>query len=187
MPKGTGVDRSIRTAVIPLTAALLMVTLSGCDGSEPDTGQSRAMGPPGTVTIVFEQLQDVGGLIVDSRVLPMNPSEENPFLGGTLSVVDRSPFSASEVMRPLDSDSFYRPGVGIATFDPGTYRFAIEAYVSSGPMRHGCERSIDLLEGEALTITISELPRYSGGGFHWAPIGDLRFPDCPESVRVDRQ
>lgn len=44
---------------------------------------------------------------------------------------------------------------------------------------------IEVVEGKALTITISELPQYTGDGWHWTPNDQLQYPDCPQSVRVD--
>ncbi len=67
----------------------------------------------------------------------------------------------------------------VAVFEPGTYRLAIEAWVESGPMRFGCEQPIEVVDGEALEVTVSELPPYSGEGVHWTPTAELVYPACP--------
>ena len=65
------------------------------------------------------------------------------------------------------------------TFEPGTYRFIIEAYEPSVAMHYGCEKPIEVVEGESLVMTISSLPTYTDSGWSWTPYDQLEYPDCP--------
>jgi len=156
--------------------------------SEATTTAAPATKPTATITIKFDGLGGYRGLVVVSWVLPLNLTEERSAFGGTNSgLINQETFSASDVMHPQDVRYFEIVDGVIATFEPGTYRFVVEAFVPSGEMRYGCERLIEVIKDETLALTISELPPYTRDGFHWTPYVDqLRYPDCPDSVRVER-
>lgn len=162
----------MRTLLTATLSVCLMFGLVGCDDAES---------APGTITVSLDGLEGFEGLAVDAWVLPMEPAQEKQALGGTrLGVINGDPYSGSDVMHPQDVERYWDVVAGeIATFQPGTYRFIIEAYVPSGRMRHGCEMSVQVVEGEPLVVTISSLPTYTDDGFHWKPDDQLLYPDCP--------
>jgi hypothetical protein len=127
---------------------------------------------PGTITVSLTDLK-VGGLAVASWVLPLEPSYEKQALGGTVLAGP-----GLDVMHPQGDRYFDVVRDEVAMFEPGTYRFIIEAYVPSGPMHYGCEQLIEVVEGEPLVVTISDMPAYTGGGFHWTTDEQLQYPDC---------
>jgi hypothetical protein len=97
-----------------------------------------------------------------------------------MGVVDSDPISMSDVIHPQRDDQYWGVKADqVVAFEPGTYRFIIEAYIPSGPMHFGCESRVQVVDGEPLVVTISSLPSYSGSGFHWTSPDELRYPDCP--------
>jgi hypothetical protein len=149
---------------------VLAVAIGGCIHEGAD--RAAVEPAPGTITVSLERVEGFKGLAVDAWVLPLEPTEEGQALGGTYWwPIGEDPFSASKVMRSLDHNQ-------IATFGPGTYRFIIEAYVPSGAMHYGCEQQIRIVEDQPLVVTLSGMPIYTGGGFHWTPYDQLVYPDC---------
>lgn len=151
----------------------LAVAISGCaqDDATPD----------GTITVALDALDGFERLAVNAWVLPLEPTAEKQALGGAhLSSRHPDPLSASQVMHPQGPRYWEVLEEEIAIFEPGTYRFIIEAYVPSGAMHYGCERQIEVVDGESLVVTLSDMPVYTGDGFHWTPDDELRYPDCPD-------
>ena len=58
----------------------------------------------------------------------------------------------------------------VSAFEPGTYRFIVEAYVPSGDMLYGCEMDVQVVEGEPLIVALSSIPTYTEAGIHWIPL-----------------
>lgn len=135
---------------------------------------------PGTVTVSLDGLEGFERLAVDAWVVPLEPTEEWQRLGGTsFWPINQDPVFASEVIHPQGESYFDFVDGEAATFEPGTYRFIIEAYVPSGNMRYGCEMPIQVVEGEPFVVVLSSIPTYSGDGIHWTPLDELEYPDCP--------
>jgi hypothetical protein len=132
---------------------------------------------PGTITVSLDGLEGFDGLAVDAWILPIGRTDEWQRLGGRrFWPLGVDPYTASRVMRT--QGTFGLDGA-VATFEPGTYRFIIEAYVPSGDMLYGCEMDVQVVEGEPLTVALSSIPTYTGGGIHWTPPVELEYPDCP--------
>jgi hypothetical protein len=115
-------------------------------------------------------------------VVPIDLTDEWQRLGETrFGPIDEDPFSASKVVAPpAEGPSSDFTGEA-AIFEPGTYRFIIEAYVPSGNMHYGCEMPIQVVEGEPLVVTFTSLPVYTEDGLLWTPLDELRYPVCPNS------
>ena len=143
---------------------------------------------PGTVTVVLDSLEGFESLAVDAWVVPLEPTDEWQPLGGTsFWPINQDPVFTSDVIHAQgESYRVYVDGQWgsvdgkAATFEPGTYRFIIEAYVPSGNMRYGCEMPIQVVEGEPLVVTFTSLPTYTGNGIFWTPLDELEYPDCPD-------
>jgi len=149
--------------------APLRVTDDASGGSEP-----------GTVTVSLDNLEGFEGLAVDALVLPSpdDAGDELDMIGGIrFGVIDVDPFSTSEMLHPGGWNSIPDETV---IFEPGTYRFIIEAYVPAGATFYGCEMPVQVVESEPLVVTISSLPTYTGSGWHWTPYDELEYPDCPD-------
>ena len=160
-----------RSSGLILVLCGLAIGVAACgDGSDP-----------GTIELELESLEGYEGLVVSAWVLPLDLTEQKRALGGTDSpVIGEDPFSATYAMHP-QAESFWKvDDAKLATFDPGTYRFIIEAYEPAGVMYYGCEQQIRVVGGEPLVVTISNMPTYSGGGWHWEPYEQLTYPDCPQ-------
>jgi hypothetical protein len=129
-----------------------------------------------TVTVSLDGLDGFAGLDVYAWVVPNDPSDEWQRLGWTsFWFIGIDPYSASQVMQRPDGFDLGE----VATFEPGTYRFIIEAYYPWGNMYYGCEMPIQVVEGEPLDVALSSIPTYTGDGIHWTPPGELEYPDCP--------
>jgi hypothetical protein len=132
---------------------------------------------PGTVTVVLDGLEGFEGLDVAAWVVPLEPTEEWQPLGEmSFSFISVDPYSASQVMQTPDGFDLGEA----ATFEPGTYRFIIEAYVPSGNMYYGCEMPIQVVEDEPLIVTLSSIPTYTESGIGWTPLDELEY--CQVSV-----
>jgi hypothetical protein len=145
----------------------------------PTIGDVSGGSERGTVTVVFGGLAGLEGLAVDVLVVPSleDESDELEVLGGiTFGVIGEDPFSTSEVIHPGWWDPIPWDTL---IFEPGVYRFIIEAYVPSGDMHYGCEMPIEVADDQPLVVTISSLPPYTGSGIHWTPYDQLEYPDCP--------
>ena len=163
----------IGVLVVLALGLMFVVTCAGDDDADEAT-------EPATITLILDALDGFKGLTVSSWVLPIELSDEKMAFGGAqVGDISDDPFSAREVMHPQGERYFDIVTEEIATFEPGTYRFIIEAYVSSGPMRYGCEALIEVVESEPLALTVSSLPTYEEGGFHWTPAEQLQYPQCP--------
>jgi hypothetical protein len=176
-----------------LTIVLIAVSVAGCSSATPSTtttvrqdiattSETTTALPDGTqITVSLEGLEGYVGLAVQASVLPLVASE--PVILGEAHfehVVD-DPFTDSAVLRSQESDAFGNfAGYDTAVFLPGEYRFVIEAWVPSGPMRYGCERQI-VTQADRSTdvIVLTSIPEYTGDGLHWTPYTELAYPHCP--------
>ncbi len=142
---------------------------------------ATALGPQ-TITVSLDGLVGFEGLGIDAWVLPLDAAKpEDAFGGVRIGPADSDPFSMSDVIHPQRDDRYWDVKADqVVTFDPGTYRFTIEAYVPSGAMHFGCEKLVRVVEGEPLVVMITSLPSYSGDGFHWTSPDELRYPNCPD-------
>lgn len=160
-------------------------TSSTATSNAPDTSTlagGSASHPGGTtITVALDAIEGLPGHVVSAWVLPVELNEDKDAIGGTFfSNITDDPFSDSKKIQPQDEDRYFDVTPGESqTVEPGTYRFIIEAYVPSGPMHYGCEMPIAVDEGEPLVLTLSSLPTYTGGGWHWTSPEELRYPDCP--------
>lgn len=170
----SGRDTTVNISGIPTTGLA-----SDCLGV---TVYSEAAPQPGTVTVSLNGLEGFGRLAVDAWVVPIDLTDEWQRLGETrFGPIDEDPFSASKVVAPpAEGPSSDFTGEA-AIFEPGTYRFIIEAYVPSGNMHYGCEMPIQVVEGEPLVVTFTSLPVYTEDGLLWTPLDELRYPVCPNS------
>jgi hypothetical protein len=135
------------------------------------------------VTVSLADLPVVSGLWIDAYVLPSDPISREmwDFLGLTrFRSTSEGPLTASGMMHPKlghwDADE-----QRVATFEPGTYRFAIEASSNEG-MRFGCEMPLEVVDASPVTVTLTSLPIYTDSGFHWTPTAELTYPPCPVPV-----
>ena len=188
---------------IALVAVMLLVLTAGCSSDDSDTTSEEtttsptansntpdtstlapedARQPGGTtITVSLDAIQGLRGHAVSAWVLPVELNEDKDAIGGTqFSNITDDPFSDSKKIQPQDEDRYFDVTTGESPIvEPGTYRFIIEAYVPSGPMHYGCEMPIEVDGREPLIITVSRLPTYTGGGFHWTAPEQLKYPDCP--------
>jgi hypothetical protein len=147
---------------------------------------------PRTVTVSLEGLEGFVGIRVNGYMLPATPSKDPQVLGLVrIGTVDEDPFSVAAVMH-LPGEQGWRDGSAgeVAILDPGTYRFILEAStpflgvgegspVPGTEVPKGCERLVSVVADEPLIVTISSIPRNSGGSLHWTPYDELKYPDCP--------
>lgn len=169
-------QQSSRWLLLAALVAVVVTVASGCRGD----GVPVAGLEPGTITVFLDRLEGLPDLAVDAWVLPVEPTDQGDAFGGArLGIVHSDSFSASDSIHPRRGDMYFDVDEDrVVTFDPGDYRFVIEAYVPSGRMHFGCERRIEVVEGQPLVVTITSLPSYSGDGFHWTATDELRYPDC---------
>lgn len=162
----------------PALVAALVMSAVACRGGD----DSATALVPQTITVSLDGLEGFGGLGIDAWVLPLDAArQEDAYGGARIGPADSDPFSMSDVIHPQHDDRYWDVKADqVVTFDPGTYRFTIEAFVPSGAMHFGCETLVRVVEGEPLVVTITSLPSYSGGGFHWTSPDELRYPDCPD-------
>jgi hypothetical protein len=179
---------STTRGAVPSALLLLGLSLVACEGdaSTPGATASEDVHPgkaTSTIWVSLEELEGLQGMNVSAWVLPGEPRGDDGALGGVGFEATGDPYSATDVMhqgtdrRAWDEDQ-------LATFVPGTYRFIIEAYVSNGPMRYGCETEIRVDGDEPVFVRISSMPTYRGSGYAWIPADELRYPNCFATVTV---
>jgi hypothetical protein len=183
----------LRRALVPVVMGLLAVLIVvvtamwwfGVRGTDTELA-------PRTVTVSLEGLEDFVGLAVNGYVLPATPSKDPQVLGLVkIGTVDEDPSSIAAVMH-LPGEQGWRDGphAEVAILDPGTYRFIVEAYapyseegegspVPATEQPYGCETVVSVVADEPPIVTISSIPRNSGGSLYWTPYDQLRYPDCP--------
>jgi hypothetical protein len=143
----------------------------------PDTDDVSVETGRGAIRVSLEGLEAFESLAVDAWVVPIDPNDEGQRLGGVhFGLINEEPFSASDLIR--QNYTSVDPSK-VAMFEPGTYRFIIEAYVPSGDMHYGCEMPIQVVDGQPSVVTLTSLPTYTDSGIHWIPLDELEYPDCP--------
>ena len=193
----------VASSRVALVAVMLLVVTAGCssddsdtasgetttipiaDSNSPDTSTLAAgdADHPGgtTITVSLDAIEGLRGHAVSAWVLPVELNEDKDAIGGTSfwNITD-DPFSDSKKIQP-QGDRYFDVIPGESPIvEPGTYRFIIEAYVPSGPMHYGCEMPIEVDGDEPIVLTISSLPTYTGGGWHWTAPEQIEYPDCPD-------
>lgn len=191
----------MRPALRPLALLVLAGALVLACGSTPTPSGSAASAPTpaptprftptptpaptamaGTITVSLLGLEGVEGLSIDAFVLPVHPHEMYESLGRTHFAGGVDPFSATDVIHPPRAG--YITDDEAATFEPGIYRFAVEAYVSNGPMRFGCEMPLEVVDASPVNVSVTSLPVYTNSGFWWTPTAELSYPPCPVPVTI---
>jgi hypothetical protein len=164
--------------------ACVAATVGGVDHEYcaplPMAGDVSVGSEPGTVTVSLEGLEGFEGLAVDAWVVPIEPNDEWQRLGGIhFEPIIDDPFTASDMIHPPGENYISLDPSKVAKFEPGVYRFIIEAYVPSGNMYYGCEMPIQIVDGQPFAVTFTDLPDYTDSGIHWTPLDELQYPDCP--------
>ena len=104
----------------------------------------------------------------------------NSFVSG-LAPIGVSPFSGSDVIRPLPDGPGEEPPSSHEILDlgSGNYRLVFEARVPQSVALYGCELPITVAADQSLVVTITELPDFAGDGV-WTPDDQMRYPPCNE-------
>jgi hypothetical protein len=154
--------------------------------------------PPGgsRVTISLDGVEGLEGLHVAGWLLPESPAGSAAPLGGTnwfgdpLSVqvgefapeygaIRESPYSASDVFHPMRESASWWVTSGVVAVEPGRYRVLVEAVDSAdSAARYGCEIPIEVIVGESLLVTITDLPDFRDDPGRWTAGPDGQYPGC---------
>jgi hypothetical protein len=148
------------------------------------------------VTVELDAIEGVDGLSLAAWLLPEDPAEGFLPLGGThwfgsppqidefvpgTGRILQKRYTASDVIHPMRRFVSRTVAGGTVPVESGNYRLVFEAReYSDWAARYGCEIPIEVVHGEALVVTVTDLPDFREDGERWAPRGEWHYPDCSD-------